>query len=51
MLLGGASPVQAGAVQLFVLVALLAVETVAVVVTVELVARGHLIRQDPFAGS
>ncbi|HEX6576797.1 MAG TPA: ABC transporter permease [Jiangellaceae bacterium] len=51
MLLGGASPVQAGAVQLFVLVALLAVETVAVVVTVELVARGHLTRQDPFAGS
>jgi putative ABC transport system permease protein len=51
MLLGGASPVQAGAVQLFVLVALLAVETVAVVVTVELVARGHLARPDPLAGS
>jgi putative ABC transport system permease protein len=51
MLLGGASPLQAGAVQLFVLVALLAVETVAVVVTIELVARGHLTRQDPFAGS
>jgi len=51
MLLGGASPVQAGAVQLFVLVALLAVETVAVMMTVELVARGHLARQDPLAGS
>jgi putative ABC transport system permease protein len=51
MLLGGASPVQAGAVQLFVLVALLAVETVAVVVTVELVARGHLTRPDRPAGS
>ncbi|MGH8824251.1 MAG: ABC transporter permease [Jiangellaceae bacterium] len=51
MLLGGASPVQAGAVQLFVLVALLAVETVAVVVTVEFVARGHLTRQCPPAGS
>lgn len=51
MLLGGASPVQAGAVQLFVLVALLAVETVAVVATVELVARGHLTRPDRPAGS
>ncbi|HEY0486674.1 MAG TPA: ABC transporter permease [Mycobacteriales bacterium] len=44
MLLGGASPVQAGAVQLFVLVALLAVEAAAVVATVELVARGRLRR-------
>jgi putative ABC transport system permease protein len=51
MLLGGASPAQAGAVQLFVLVALLAVETVGVVVTVELVARGHLTRNEPLAGS
>ncbi len=40
MLLGGASPVQAGAVQLFVLVALLAVESTAVVVVLELVGRG-----------
>ncbi|MFF7457396.1 ABC transporter permease [Kitasatospora sp. NPDC008115] len=40
MLLGGASPVQAGAVQLFVLVGLLAVESVAVVVVLELVGRG-----------
>lgn len=44
MLLGGASPVAAGAVQLFVLVALLAVETVAVALVVELVARGRITR-------
>jgi putative ABC transport system permease protein len=42
MLLAGATPVAAGAVQLFVLVALLAVETVAVVLTVELVARQRI---------
>ncbi|MFB6674207.1 ABC transporter permease [Streptomyces sp. NPDC056390] len=42
MLLGGSSPVQAGAVQLFVLIALMAVQTVAVAVTLELVARGLL---------
>jgi putative ABC transport system permease protein len=42
MLLGGASPVMAGAVQLFVLVALLAVQAVAVAVVLELVARGRL---------
>lgn len=47
MLLGGASPVQAGAVQLFVLVALLAVETVAVVMTTELVARQLISRPNP----
>jgi putative ABC transport system permease protein len=41
MLLGGASPVAAGAVQLFVLIALLAVEAVAIVLTIELVARGR----------
>jgi putative ABC transport system permease protein len=40
MLLGGASPLQAGAVQLLVLVLLLAVETIAVAITVELVCRG-----------
>ncbi|MBW0092151.1 ABC transporter permease [Pseudonocardia sp. KRD-184] len=40
MLLGGASPVQAGAVQLLVLILLLAVETIAVAVAVELVCRG-----------
>ncbi|MER5950133.1 ABC transporter permease [Streptomyces sp. NPDC001904] len=48
MLLGGASPVMAGAVQLFVLVALLAVQAIAVATTVELVARGHL-RRPPVA--
>lgn len=44
MLLGGASPVMAGAVQLFVLVGLLAVQVIAVSVTLELVARGRLRR-------
>jgi putative ABC transport system permease protein len=39
VLLGGGSPVQAGAVQLLVLVGLLAAETVATLVTIELVAR------------
>ncbi|WP_432179789.1 ABC transporter permease [Streptomyces sp. NBC_00063] len=42
MLLGGSSPVQAGAVQLFVLIALMALQTVAVAVTLELIARGLL---------
>ncbi|MFH8793547.1 ABC transporter permease [Streptomyces sp. NPDC017941] len=45
MLLGGASPVQAGAVQLFVLIALMAVQAVAVAVTVELIAYGKLHRE------
>ncbi|WP_407700354.1 ABC transporter permease [Streptomyces beihaiensis] len=45
MLLGGASPVMAGAVQLFVLVALMAVQACAVAVTVELIGRGRLRRQ------
>ncbi|HEY9369238.1 ABC transporter permease [Streptomyces sp.] len=44
MLLGGASPLHAGAVQLFVLVALMAVQAVAVAVALELVARGRLTR-------
>lgn len=44
MLLGGASPVQAGAVQLFVLVALLAVQAAACATVLELVARGRLHR-------
>ncbi|MEU6991107.1 ABC transporter permease [Streptomyces sp. NPDC046465] len=44
MLLGGASPVLAGAVQLFVLIALMAVQAIAVAATVELVARGRLHR-------
>ncbi len=44
VLLGGASPVAAGATQLLVLVALLAVEAAAVLVTVELVAAGRIFR-------
>jgi putative ABC transport system permease protein len=54
MLLGGASPVMAGAVQLFVLIALMAVQVLSVAVTVELVARGRLTREgrrDPAARS
>jgi putative ABC transport system permease protein len=42
VLLAGASPVQAGAVQLLVLVALLLVQAVAVTVTVELISAGVL---------
>ncbi|MFC4057873.1 ABC transporter permease [Planomonospora corallina] len=41
MLLGGADPLHAGVVQLVVLVALLAAEAVAVLITVELAARGR----------
>ena len=41
MLLGGASPLQAAAVQLVVLVALLLVQAIAVLITVELVAGGY----------
>lgn len=44
MILGGASPWSAGAVQLFVLVTLLATEGIAIAVTVELVARGRITR-------
>ncbi|MEH0470065.1 ABC transporter permease [Streptomyces sp. B21-097] len=47
MLMAGASPVMAGAVQLFVLIALMAVQSVAVAVTLELVARDHLHRPVP----
>ncbi|MEH0579198.1 MULTISPECIES: ABC transporter permease [Streptomyces] len=53
MLLSGASPVMAGAVQLFVLIALMAVQSIAVAVTVELVARRRLFRpmaSDHFEG-
>jgi putative ABC transport system permease protein len=42
MLLGGATPVDAGVVQLFVLVALLAVESLAILVTLHVVALGRL---------
>lgn len=44
VLLGGASPVQAGITQLVVLIALLAVEAAAVLVAVELVAAGRISR-------
>lgn len=44
VLLGGGTPVEAGATQLLVLVALLAVEVIAIAVTVELVAQGRLYR-------
>ncbi|MFF4786920.1 ABC transporter permease [Streptomyces griseorubiginosus] len=47
MLMAGASPVMAGAVQLFVLIALMAVQSVAVAVTLELVARDRLHRPLP----
>ncbi|MFG2100048.1 ABC transporter permease [Micromonospora echinaurantiaca] len=43
VLLGGADPLTAGITQVFVLIGLLAVEAVAVVLTVELVARGRLL--------
>lgn len=44
VLLGGASPIQAGATQLLVLIGLLAAEAIAVLVAVELVAGGLLSR-------
>ncbi|MDT0377185.1 ABC transporter permease [Streptomyces sp. DSM 42041] len=44
MLLGGASPLMAGAVQLFVLVALMLAQTVAVAAVLELIARGRMYR-------
>ncbi|OEJ58814.1 ABC transporter permease [Streptomyces agglomeratus] len=50
MLLGGASPLLAGVVQLFVLVALLAVQAIAVAAVLELVARGRLHRRGAEAG-
>ncbi|WCD83887.1 putative iron export permease protein FetB [Streptomyces xanthophaeus] len=46
MLLAGASPGLAGAVQVFVLIALLAVETLAIALTLELVA-GHKLHRQP----
>ncbi|MFE2867838.1 MULTISPECIES: ABC transporter permease [unclassified Embleya] len=42
MLLGGADPITAGAVQLFVLVALMAVQAVATAITLELIARARI---------
>jgi putative ABC transport system permease protein len=47
MLMGGAGPVEAGVIQLFVLVSLLAAEAVAVLITTELVARGFFVRPEP----
>ncbi|GAA1878133.1 ABC transporter permease [Actinomadura bangladeshensis] len=44
VLLGGADPVEAGAVQLLVLIGLLAIESAAVLITLELVARGRIDR-------
>jgi putative ABC transport system permease protein len=49
VLLGSGDPVQAAAAQVLVLIGLLAAEGVAVVVTVELVARGRIRRGDPTA--
>ncbi|WP_069885167.1 ABC transporter permease [Streptomyces luteocolor] len=46
MLLGGASPVLAGAVQLFVLIALMAIQAMAVSLTTDLIARGLLHRTE-----
>lgn len=47
MLLGGAGPVQAGVAQLLVLIGLLAAESLAVVVSVELVAIGRIQGRKP----
>ncbi|TDD64376.1 ABC transporter permease [Actinomadura darangshiensis] len=44
VLLGGADPVEAGAIQLLVLIGLLAIESIAAIVTLELVATGRLDR-------
>jgi putative ABC transport system permease protein len=44
VLLGSGDPVQAGAAQLLILIGLLAAESVAVAITLELVARGRLRR-------
>lgn len=51
MLLGGASPVQAGVVQLVVLVSLVAAQSVATLVTIELVAWGRFGRTGSPASS
>lgn len=44
LLLGGASPVQAGVAQVLVLIGLLAAESIAVLVTVQFVAAGRIVR-------
>jgi putative ABC transport system permease protein len=47
LLLGGSSPVTAGAVQLFVLIALMAVQALSIAVVLELIARGRITRVAP----
>src|SRR4051794_30642070 len=47
--LGSRDPVQAAAAQVLVLIGLLTAEAVAVVITVELVARRHIRRAEPAA--
>lgn len=47
VLIGSGDPVQAGAAQLLVLVGLLAAESIAVVIVLELVARGYVRRPSP----
>jgi ABC-type iron transport system FetAB permease component len=47
VLLGGGTPLEAGAAQLLVLVGLLAAQTTAVWVTIELVARGLVLHDVP----
>ncbi|PKV96486.1 putative ABC transport system permease protein [Amycolatopsis echigonensis] len=47
VLLGGASPLQAGTTQVLVLIGLLAAEAIAVLVTVQLVAAGSIRRDEP----
>jgi len=46
VLLGGASPLQAGAAQLLVLVGVLAAQATAVLLTIELVATGRIVREE-----
>lgn len=46
VLLGGASPLQAGAAQLLVLVGVLAAQATAVLLTIELVATGRIVQQE-----
>jgi putative ABC transport system permease protein len=51
LLLGGSSPVTAGAVQLFVLIALMAVQALSIAVVLELIARGRITRVAPEPGA
>jgi ABC-type iron transport system FetAB permease component len=47
VLLGGGTPLEAGAAQLLVLIGLLATETIAVWVMTELIARGRILEDVP----